>query len=61
MHSNMKQIAIKSGHARLILCAFHGTLKYSMIGFFDQVWGTMSRSNFKDFIYWSDIRWDDAQ
>ena len=33
MHSMIKQIIIKNGHARPIFFTFRGTLKFSMIGF----------------------------
>ena len=39
---------------------FHATLKFSMLGIFDQVWGT-TLSLFKDFWYHPEIWWDGAQ
>ena len=46
---------------RQFFCAFRRTLKYSMTGL-DQVWGKTSPLYlFKDFNYWPDIWWDDAQ
>ena len=60
MHSTMEGIAIWNGYGNF--CWFHRTLKLSMAGFFEQVWGkTLLLLLFKDFSYWPEIWWDNAQ